>query len=182
MQLLGHKCDDERLRNRLIVADRKRVVRMTLRAQIFGDEFFTRHFRHRRQDTLVMNAARLELFLHHPLSLGRELRRRIDLLMTAGRRQNHSQQTLRNSSHSKIKRSSAAISMPRNSSCPSCPSWLISPAFYERVFVIPSPFDFAQNRLRRGMEREGRATCTVVPRGYQRESRETNEFNLLIFP
>ena len=58
-----------------------------------------------------MNAARLELFLNHPLSLDREFRRRIDLLMTAGRGQNHSQQTLRDSSHSKIKRSSAAISM-----------------------------------------------------------------------
>ena len=113
MQLFGHERDDERLRNRLIVIDWKRAVGITLSAQILRHEFFTGDFRHRRQDALVMNAPRLKLFLHHPLPLGRELRRRIDLLMTAGRRQDHSQQTSRNSSHSKIKRSSAAISMPQ---------------------------------------------------------------------
>src|SRR5205085_12360447 len=31
------------------------------------------------------------------------------------------------------------------------------------------------------MERAGRATWTALPRGWRRESRETNEFNLLLF-
>ena len=82
-KLFGHERDNEWLRNRLIVTDWERAVPITFVAQIFRHEFFPRHFGHRRQHALVVNAARLELFLHHLLPLGRELRCRRNFLVAA---------------------------------------------------------------------------------------------------
>src|SRR4029077_6104407 len=42
------------------------------------------------------------------------------------------------------------------------------------------PFGFTQDRLRRGMERVGRATWTVMPLGWRRESRGGTSQSLII--
>jgi hypothetical protein len=56
-----------------------------LSAHIFGDEFFPRDFCHCCDDTLIPDAAGLELLLDHILPLGRELGTRGGLLVASGR-------------------------------------------------------------------------------------------------
>ncbi len=128
-QLFGHQCDNKRLRNRLIVPDRQRAVRVTSSAQIFGDEFFSRHFRHRRQNALVTDPARLELFLDHFLPLGREIGIRRGVFLAAGRRQHRLGLEARELRLILISIRTAVTISPTNSSCPSASSWLISTAF-----------------------------------------------------
>jgi CRP-like cAMP-binding protein len=68
-QLLRHLRYDERRRDRLAVADRKRAVGVRGVAHFLGHELLARHLAHCRQHTLVLDAAGAQLALDHLLAL-----------------------------------------------------------------------------------------------------------------
>ena len=66
LEELRHEADDVGLRNRLLLADRQRMVAVGAVTQGLLDEEVTRHPPHRRQHALVRDLAAHELLLDHP--------------------------------------------------------------------------------------------------------------------
>src|SRR5207253_1429549 len=66
LEQLRHEPDDVRLGDRLLLADRQRMVAVSAIAQRLLDEEMARHPSHRGEDALVGNPALHELLLDHP--------------------------------------------------------------------------------------------------------------------
>ena len=70
LERLGHEADDVRLRNRLLVADGKRVIVVRTRPHPRGDEQMALHPRHRIEHAWASDIPRAKLVLDHAPPLG----------------------------------------------------------------------------------------------------------------
>jgi len=98
--LLGHKSHDVRLGNGLTVIDGQRPIFVRVDSLICGNKLFAGHLGHGCKHALVLDAARLQLLLDHPLALRRKIGRGRSVLAAARRSNRSDKQILPNDSHS----------------------------------------------------------------------------------
>ena len=98
-QLLGHEGNNIWLGNGLIVTDGQRPVLVRVGSRIHRDKLLARHLGHGCEHAFVLDTARLQLLLDHPLAARCEFGSRWGLLAAAGCSDRDKKQILRDDSH-----------------------------------------------------------------------------------